>query len=113
MNQWHQLGSDEGQAGWGECREGAGSGAGAHSPARVALVVGPMPSGTSSSWYCSPARVLYTTLYSWTSASLLSHSRSRLVAVREPTRRFLGASISTKSKASPRSHGVTCVLRAS
>lgn len=40
------------------------SGARAHSPLRVALVVGPMLLGTSSSWYCSPARVLYTTLYS-------------------------------------------------
>lgn len=83
-------------------------GAKVYSPVSVARVVGPMLLGTSSSWYCSPARVLYTTLYSWTSASLLSHSRSRLVAVWEPTLRFLGASISKKSQSSPKSHGIIC-----
>lgn len=53
-----------GWVGLGESFEGEDSGARAHSPLRVALVVGPMLLGTSSSWYCSPARVLYTTLYS-------------------------------------------------
>lgn len=39
-------------------------GARAYSPVSVALLVGPMLLGTSSSWYCSPAKVLYSTLYS-------------------------------------------------
>lgn len=65
---------------------------------RVALVVAPAFRGTSTSWYCSPASVLYTTLKFSTSASLLSHSSCKLSDVRETTRKFLGASISAFQK---------------